>query len=926
MSGPDPEPPDALDRVVRAISEGRPVEWEAELESRPEESEELAALRLIDQVARANRAAAAPPPDPPPDLVTWGGLEIRGRIAAGAYGEVFRAFDPGLRREVALKLWPATDQPNVIEQILEEARALARVNHPNVLAVYGADVHDGRAGMWTELVEGITLEQLLEHSGPCTWREAALYGIEICRALAAVHALGLVHRDIKAANVQRERGGRVVLMDFGSVAGSRPGATAGVQGTPLAMAPEVLRGEPATAASDVYSLGVLLYRQITARYPLQAESLETLRARIEAGPLPSLREARADAPLAFARAVDRALERDPLARLASASELERLLAESLAAEWGLEIAPPRGAKPPRKASAVRRALYWCAAVAAGALLGWGAWRLTAPAGGDWGRPMQFTLKLPPGEHLERYANLAVSPDGHAVAFASVDSLGRRALWVRRFDALGSVRIPGTEDAMYPFWSPDSRNVGFFTNTHLKRVGVEGDSVRVVCATELGRGATWNRSGTIVFAGSTQGPLQRVAAGGGTPIPATMLNEAEAEVSHRWPSFLPDGERFLYVRTPERDGTYSLYVGSLRSERRVYVGEVESGAVYASGLLVYLRNRSMEARPFDPRTLRWKGDPVAISDLPATGGSLAEPHASVSQDGTLVYTFVTAGVSRLEWVDLETGIARPLAVGAYFDPALSPDGRRIIAERSDGAGKSNLWMLDAETGVAARWTDALALNRKPVWSAAGDSVIYTSNRSGSYQLFARATNGAFEERAVLSPPRALLLWADEWRRDGSILFDRYEPVTGYNVYELRDGRVTPVAATEADEMRAARSPDGRWLAYDSNASGVTRVHVVERGSARRWELTPGGGMAPRWVAATGRLLYHTELGEVVEVTPVPGRPPTEWPARALFRTGRLSGFAVDPRGGRVLCCVRTPSDRPAEIGVLAHLPQAVAQGP
>lgn len=925
MSGSDPEPPDDLERVVRAISEGHPVEWEAELASRPQEGEELAALRLIDQVARANRDAPAAEPDAPPEPAAWGGLEIRGRIGAGTYGEVFRAFDPGLRRQVALKLWPPAGDPRVVERTLDEARALARVSHPNVLAVYGVDEREGRVGMWTELLEGVTLEHLLTSFGPCTWREAVMYGVEMCRALVAVHAQGLVHRDVKAANVMRERGGRVVLMDFGS-AGPGEGAARSVQGTPLAMAPEVLRGEPATAASDVYSLGVLLYRQLTARYPFEAETLEALRARIESGPAPSLREGHPDAPLAFARVVDRALERDPRARPATAAELERLLAESLAADWGLELAPARGANPPRKPNAARRALFWGAAVAAGVLLGWGAWRLTAPVGGDRGRPMQFTLKLPQGEQLERYANLAISPDGHAVAFASVDSLGRRALWVRRFDALGSLRIPGTEGAMYPFWSPDSRNVGFFTNTHLKRVGVEGDSVRVVCATELGRGATWNRSGTIVFAGSTQGPLQRVAAGGGTPVPATTLNEAEAEVSHRWPSFLPDGERFLYVRTPERDGTYSLYVGSLRSERRVYVGEVESGAVYASGLLVYLRNRSMEARPFDARTLRWKGDPVAISDLPATGGSLAEPHASVSQDGTLVYTFVTAGVSRLEWVDVETGVARPLAVGAYFDPALSPDGRRIIAERGEGTGKSNLWMLDAETGAAARWTDASALNRKPVWSAAGDSVIYTSNRSGSYQLFARATNGAFEDRAVLSPPRALLLWADEWRRDGSILFDRYEPVTGYNVYELRDGRVTPVVVTEADEMRAARSPDGRWLAYDSNVSGVTRVHVVEPGSARRWEITPGGGMAPRWVAATGRLLYHTELGEVVEVTPAPGRPPAEWPSRALFRTGRLSGFAVDPRGGRVLCCVRTPSDRPAEIGVLANLPQAVAQGP
>lgn len=921
MSDPPRKPPEGLERVVDAISEGAPVEWEAELAARPEDAAQLEALRLIHDVARAQRGVP-PPAGAPPAPATWGHLEIRGRIGEGAYGEVFRAFDPGLRREVALKLWPPTDDPRALEQILEEARALARVNHPNVLAVYGVDVHEGRAGMWTELLEGVTLEQLLESFGPCTWREAVMYGIEVCRALIAVHALGLVHRDVKAANVMRAHGGRVVLMDFGSAGGA--GAAAGVRGTPLAMAPEVLRGEPATAASDVFSLGVLIYRQLSGRYPAEAGSLEELRERLERGPLPSLREIRPDSPLAFARALDRALERDPLARPASAAEFERLLAESLVADWGFELAKAEAAKPPRRVSRARRALAWGAAVAAVALLGWGAWRV---AGGVHGRshgPLQFTLPLPPGQHLWQYANVAISPDGNLVAFSSVDSLGRRSLWVRRFDALESVHIPGTDGASYPFWSPDSRQVGFFTDRHLKRVGVEGDSVRIVCDLELGRGGTWNRSGTIVFAASSQGPLHRVPAAGGTPVPVTALEPGGSEVSHRWPFFLPDGERFLFVRTPERAGTYSLFVGSLRSDRRVYVGEVESGAVYAAGLLVYLRNRTMEARPFDARTLRWSGEPVPIENLPTIGGSLAEPHASVSVNGTLVYTHVAGDDSRLEWVDVRTGVVTPLATGPYFRPALSPDGRRIVVERIEGTGKSNLWMVDVVSGKASRWTDEEALNRNPIWSAAGDSVLYSSNRSGNYQLFARATDGSMEERLVLSPPRALMMWADDWARDGSVFFVRYEPVTAYNAYELRGESATPLANSEANEMRPVLSPDGRWLAYDSDASGIRHVYLLDRRTSQRWDLTPEGGMTPHWVRITGRLLYQAPAGAIVEVTPVPGKPPTAWPSRPLFRTGRLSGYTVDALGQRVLCCVRFPLDRPEEIGVLVHLPQLAAQ--
>ena len=929
MTDPPDEPAPGLERVVDAISDGGRIEWEAELAGPAADNETLEALRLIDHVARVHRGEAPPAsdaPEPPAAVASWGGLRIRGRLGAGVYGEVYRAFDPGLRREVALKLWSESVQPRTIERLLEEGRALARVRHQNVMVVYGADVHDGRAGMWTELLEGATLEQLISLHGPGHWREAALYGIEVCRSLAAVHAIGLVHCDVKAANVMRERGGRIVLMDFGSASGQHDsdGAATALQGTPLAMAPEVLRGEPATPAADLYSLGVLLFRLVAARYPVEADSLAQLREKLAAGPLPSLRTLRPDVPLAFSRVVERALERDPSSRPASAGEVERLLAEALSADWSHTAVATGAALAPKPAPAGRRALAWAGAAAGLLLLAAGAWWLRQPPQRAPGRPMQFTLQLPLGQHLAQHANVAISPDGGSVVFASTDSLGHRALWIRRFDALGNSRIPGTEGAWYPFWSPDSRHIGFFSNSRLVRVDADGANLRVLCRADLGRGGSWSPLGTILFAASTQGPLLRVPETGGTPTAATALETASGEASHRWPCFLPDGEHYLYVTTPARDGAYGLFVGSLRSDRRAFVGPVESGAAYTSGMLVYVLNQIVEARPFNPRTLRWAGDPMPVADIPGVGGSLAEPHASVSQNGTLVYSTQAARASRLEWVNTRTGATSRLATGTYFNPSLSPDGTRIAVERTEGTGHSNIWMVDAHTGAAERWTDDPALNRTPRWSQAGDSIVFSSNRTGSYELRTRGAGGSLAERQVYAPPHALLMWPGDWR-DGVIAFDQYEPVTGYNVYELRAGVAVPIARTAAAEVRATLSPDGRWLSYDSDASGRERIYLVDRATSERFVLPGEGGRNPRWARESGRLYYHTPAGEFFEVTPVSGRRPDQWPSRRLFRTGVLYGYDVDARGERVLCCIKSDSDQPNEITVLANLPQAVAKG-
>ncbi len=921
-----------FERAADAISDGAPVAWESDPAL---DADTLEALKLIENVARLHRSGgAAPRPEPAATLATWGNLQIRGSLGAGAYGEVYRAYDPGLQREVALKLWSPTVRPRIIERLLEEARALARVRHPNVLLVHGADTHDGRVGMWTELLEGITLEHLLVHHGVCDWREAAVYGMQLCRALSAVHAAGLVHRDVKAANVMRERGGRIVLMDFGSVGqqalpsasgdGASDALASGPQGTPLAMAPEVLSGGKATPASDVYSLAVLLYRQICGRFPVEADSLEQLRERITRAPLPALGSRSAHVPMAFAHVIDRALERDPAARIASASEFERQLAEALRTDWepAPEPRPTPVAEHPRRWRA--RAAAWAAGVLTVVALGaW--WWHERTEGVTEAQPMQFTLQLPPGEQLPQFANVVVSPDGSRVAFASMDSLGQTALWVRPFDALASTRLPGTDGALYPFWSPDSREIAFFAGSQLKRVSADGANVRLVCPAALGHGGSWSPNGTILFAGSTQGGLYRVPAAGGAPVAATALDSTAAEVSHRWPWFLPDGEHFLYVSTPSHQEGYPLYVGSLRSGRRVYVGHVESGAVFTQGMLVYLFNQGLEARAFNVRTLRFEGEPMPISSVSGVGGSLAEPHASVSQTGTLVHTFVAARENRMAWIDTKTGAMRTLAKGPFFDPAVSPDGKRIAAERMEGPGRSNLWLVDASSGVAESWTADPGLNRAPQWSPGGDSIVFSSNRHGGYELFVRATNGSLKERALYSPGHALLMWSDDWRSDGLITFVQYEPGTDYNVYELRTGVPVPIARTPAIETHSSLSPDARWLAYDSNASGKTQVHVVDRATQEHYVLPGEGGMQPRWARGTGRLYYHTPTNLFFEVTPVAGQPPPAWPQRALFRTGAIGGFDVDPQGQQLLCCLKTGSSRPEEIAVLVNLKAAAKKG-
>ncbi|HEY6572810.1 MAG TPA: protein kinase [Candidatus Eisenbacteria bacterium] len=348
---------DPISRMASAVSDGVPVDWVKEKSARPEHLEALEQLSVVDRIRKVHesgdsasasraeedaetktiRALEEAAKDAPTPLFQWGPLQVLEKVGEGGGGEVYRAIDPTLNAEVALKLLRLdyADSGQLARRFLDEARQLARVRHHNVLTVHGADQHNGRVGMWTEFVHGKPLELYLAEHGPLSACEAAVIGLDLCRALAAVHAAGLVHRDVKTTNVMREDGGRIVLMDFGSVAevpeGGVPAWTAGVQGTPITMPPEQLRGKIAGPATDIYGLGVLLYRLVTRRYPVEAASLEELEEKHRHGAPTPLRDRRADLPLEFVRVVEQALQSDPAQRFQSTGAMEQALAATLGA-------------------------------------------------------------------------------------------------------------------------------------------------------------------------------------------------------------------------------------------------------------------------------------------------------------------------------------------------------------------------------------------------------------------------------------------------------------------------------------------------------------------------------------------------------------------------------------------------------------------
>jgi Tol biopolymer transport system component len=825
-----------------------------------------AGIERIGERAAADWASQSNTPPIAGRLI--GRYTVVARLGSGGMGEVYRATDTALGRDVALKVLAPSQVTNASfrRRLEKEARAASSLNHPNIVTVYEIGRSEDVDFIASELVDGLTLRARLV-TGPLTLREIVEIGGQIVAALTAAHAAGILHRDIKPENVMIRPDGLVKVVDFGLAKGTA-GAAVGsamtwadvtqpgvVAGTPSYMSPEQALGEPLDHRSDLFALGTVLYEMATGERPFTGTTEAALyEALLHATP-PAPTRLRPDLPPDVDLVIGRALERDRDLRYQSASDfaadLRRLQRTSAAA--------PLATLPRRPAASARG---WRVAAIAGfvaaAAFGFLLWRGKAPAPAPAAR---FRLGPPSNAAFTLTGTaipsvtISVSPDGGSLVFVANEPGRPPSLWIRSLQALDATPLAGTERATHPFWSPDSRSIGFFADGSLKRLDVAGGTPRTIAENTNGRGGTWNRDGAILF-GTTERAIYRVPAAGGTPVPATTLDSASGENWHRFPQFLPDGDHFLYLgRAGDRR---TLFVGALSQPLRKKLFDTTVRASYVDpGYLLFIDQGTLIARPFDSRRLEFSGDPIELADHVATASSLDASYAA-SNTGVLAYSERAPVNGQLTWLDRRGDSLGTVGdPGEYLGLRLSPDEQRVAIVQADPKLTTpDIWLFDIPRAVASRFTFNPWLDVSPVWSPDGTRVVFSSSRSGTFQMFERAASGGSDEKQVFQSDESVN--PEDWSADGRFILYSTDPQaksTDLKLLRLSDRQTTTVLATRFNERQGRFSPDGRWMAYSSDESGRLEVYVCPFPvQGDRVQLSNGGGSEPWWRSDGKELFY------------------------------------------------------------------------
>jgi Tol biopolymer transport system component len=792
-----------------------------------------------------------------------GPYQIVGELGAGGMGEVYKAHDTRLERSVAIKVLPGdrASDPDLIERREREARAISRLSHPNICALHDIGQEGGVHFLVLEYLEGETLARRLER-GPLPLPEALRVAEEVAGALAWAHQHGIVHRDVKPANIMIGRHGSK-LLDFGiarmtvavpdaceSTITPAPVTTPGaLLGTAPYMAPEQVEGLPADSRSDVFALGVVLYEMVTGRRPFAGATLAALAAAILSSEPPPVRDSRPAAPAAFDRILRACLAKQPEARWQSAQDLQ------LALGWLRESAGDDVARPPGVRSRARE--WWLRGAVAVPLAALAVLAAVDRRDASPGAPaVRSSLLPPPGSSFAPH-HFAVSPDGARLAFVALGPDGRSALWLRALSGSAAQELAGTEDAISPFWSPDSRSIGFFADGKLKTIDLGGSATRTLCDAKRGRGGTWGPDGTIVFAPGTAGVLHRVSIRGGPAAPATRLPREGSGQSHRYPSFLPDGRRFLFTITwssaadEQADG---LYAGSLDSLDAALVSTEPTGNVaIASGHLLYVRNRSLVAQPFDPGGLRFTGPLLSLTgeELEQDSG-FQQSGLSVSRTGVLLFSSALDSVSRLAWFDASGRELGQLAETGCKDPALSPDGHFLAVSCDDERnGRHVIRVIDFARGVTTRLTTA-GSEENPLWSPDGSRIAFWSRDGKSYSIAEVPADGSARPRVLREGPKMIPC---DWSGAGDLAYmDFSQGPPALHVLSIADGTVRRLSG----RAEAQFSPDGRWIAFIDPAGRPFSDVFVEPfpGPGSRIQISSQSGGQPRWSRDGTRIFYVT----------------------------------------------------------------------
>jgi serine/threonine protein kinase len=803
-------------------------------------------------------------------------------------GEVYRARDTRLGRDVAIKVLPAhlSSDSDLKQRLEREAKSISALNHPHICTLHDIGSQDGVNFLVMEYLEGETLADRL-HRGRLALEELLPIAVQIARALDKAHARGIVHRDLKPANIMLTRNGPK-LMDFGlakpvlglsSASGDNPltpstptmsiaslSASASpltqkgtIVGTFQYMAPEVLQGAEAEAASDIFSFGCLLYEMITGRRAFEGKSqFSVLGAILDKEP-ERIRTLQPRCPKRLDEVVTRCLAKNPEQRYGCMHDVALQL-DSLSTDTVADESEPR---PPAK-----QRIAWLVAVATALVaIALAALLLLRPENPS---PVVRSFILPPPgtvfvTMVPTSGTPVLSPDGSQLAFTARDDKGKVLLYVRALTSLDAKPLPGTDEAMYPFWSPDSHSLGFFAESKLKIIHIDGGPAQSLCDVPNGRGGAWGSLGKIVFTPNPNSPMMSVPVTGGTPEAASKLNLAQGENSHRWPVFLPDGKHFIYwSRNSRGSQEHVLYLAEIGSLNAKLLVKNESMAVYTPGYLLFTRDQTLMARPFNARNFEFTGDPVPVVEHVANNGGVARPVFSASNNGEIIYQAGdTAGGWNLVWEDREGKRVGSLPQTArYFYPALSPDGTRIAVTLADTQGIGDIWIFDLQRGTSTRLTFGSALISYPTWSPDGKTVYYSSTVKGPPHIYAKSADGSGPERTVLETENTVELIEDVSSDGRYLIYNRRDNVsqTGgtLDTWALPlsgDGKPFPVVHTPFDDIAATLSPDGKWLAYQNIESGRMEVYITPfPGGGPRWQASTEGGWKPRWRGDSKELFF------------------------------------------------------------------------
>ena len=847
-----------------------------------------------------------------------GPYQILSPVGSGGQGEVYRAKDTRLERTVAIKVLPAevAADPAARERFEREARAVAALNHPHICVLHDIGRHEGIDFLVLEYLEGETLGERLAR-GALPLPQALEYSAQIADALDKAHRAGIVHRDLKPQNIMLTRAG-AKLLDFGLAKRRAPlgGSTdsvlptrdltaqGAIVGTLQYMAPEQLEGKDVDARTDIFAFGALFYEMVTGQRAFEGKSQASLIAAIlehEPGPLAELQPL---APLALEWLVRGCLEKKPDDRWQSMHDVGKNLARVTETEEtrGAAVSPPRS----------RRALAALVGILGLSTLVLGLLNLLRD-GPETLPSIRFTIDPPEGTSIAggpAAPQSAVSPDGRNVAIATRDPDGKGAIWVRPLDGLEARALEETDNADFPFWSPDGRYLGFFANGQLKKIDTLLGSHQVLCDAPPGStpGAAWGPDGVILF-GGPEG-ISRISASGGEPSLVTRTDRSRGETSHYFPQFLPDGRRFLFLVLSSKEETRGIHVGSLDSQDTRFLLGTELRAAYAEpGYILFVRGGTLFARGLDVSDLEWRDEPVRIADSIAYNSANGRTTFSISETGVLAYRTGGAGgnpLTQLTWFDREGNRLGTVGPPGYYGAvALSPDGKRVAVTLTTESEIENLWIGELSNNVFSRFTFGRSRDRSVSWSHDGTRLFFSSERNGTVGLYEKLASGAGEPELLLDSAEMKVVGSSA--PNGDLVFRSQSVKTGWDLWVLRQrgSEPEPYLRNEFQETEGKLSPDGHWLAYVSDESGRSEVYVSAFPSPiGKWQVSTDGGTTPRWRLDGKELFYIAPDSRIVAAEVTLGSTFARAAPRPLFiapvfQPSPFTKFEVDADGTRFL---------------------------